>query len=100
MHDHIFANRQGLSASTFSSFAETLDLDVKAFDACMADGRHDAAIRQDVEAGKKAGVSGTPTFLLGRRKAGTDEVEILEKIVGAHPFATFEQKIRSHLDSE
>lgn len=63
-HRLLFGSSPKLDKDTLRKLAETAKLDLKAFDACVADGRHAAKIQADVEAGHEAGVSGTPAFFV------------------------------------
>jgi protein-disulfide isomerase len=54
-----------LDQENLIKYAEELKLDMTVFKACLEGGKHDAELRQRIEEGKKAGVSGTPTFILG-----------------------------------
>ncbi len=54
-----------LDPENLIKYAEELKLDMTKFKACLEGGKHDAEIRQRIEEGKKAGVSGTPGFILG-----------------------------------
>jgi protein-disulfide isomerase len=57
-------------------------LDEKKFQACLADGRYDASIRQATDQGRQLGVSGTPTFFVnGRRLVGIRSAEDFVKVI-------------------
>jgi protein-disulfide isomerase len=66
--------------------ATTLKLDQAAFAACLASDRNDAVIRESVEAGTRAGVSGTPAYFINGRM-----------ISGARPFEAFQEIIEGEL---
>ena len=66
--------------------AQTLGLDEKQFDACVASGKFKPLVQEDFEAGIKAGVTGTPAFFING---------IL--INGAQPAAAFEKIIDAEL---
>lgn len=42
-----------------------MGLDTAAFAACLTSGQFDQAIAQDLQAGQAAGITGTPSFLIG-----------------------------------
>ena len=92
MRHFTLLNNKGLSASTFATFAQDLKLDVAAFNACTADAnRHTDTVAADLESGKAAGVKGTPSFVLGRSKAGgVDGV----RVVGALAFEEFDKRLK------
>jgi protein-disulfide isomerase len=84
-----------LGAAFVTATAESLRLDMAAFNACAASTRFDAAIAKDMSAARAINVEGTPSFVLGRTAAqGLDGV----LIVGAQPFSAFDAKIKELLD--
>ncbi len=83
-----------LDTETMVNLAKGLKLDQKALQACIADQRVDKALQDDIADADAMGVSGTPTFVLGRSNG--DSVEGL-RIVGAQPLATFEGRIQALL---
>lgn len=81
-HDLLF-ERSGPLAFTdgrFKEYALELGLDRKAFDTCLASGRHRDRILQETEVGRYLGATGTPTFLING-----------QRLIGAHPFETFKR---------
>ena len=62
MHDKIFEKQSAMSDSDLASYARGLELDMKAWDACMADPKTEAFVKADMAQGTDAGVSGTPSF--------------------------------------
>ena len=69
MNEKLFNNtnyeRGYLDPENLIKYAEELKLDMTDFKACFEGGKHDAEINQRVEDASKAGVEGTPTFILG-----------------------------------
>ena len=78
-----------LSPGAIVGHAAGLGLDMEAFQACLDSGRFEAALQKDLEAAAAAGVSGTPTFVIGR----TGSPEPGFKITGALPYAAFRERI-------
>ena len=73
--------------------AEGLKLDMTAFKTCLDSGKHDAEIKKRTAEGQsKAGLTGTPAFLLGYMTSD-GKVKATKKIVGAGPFANFKTAI-------
>ena len=64
------------------SFADSLGLDRRQFDACLDSDAHLQQIEKDIQAGRKAGVSATPTFIInGEMESGAlDLDEFKQKI--------------------
>lgn len=89
------SNADKLFPAAVLGFAGASGLNVKAFQACLAADKFAAAMQKDLDEATKAGVSGTPTFVIGKTADGAMEGW---KIVGALPFAAFEQKIRALLE--
>jgi len=78
-HDRAFA--AGPDAAE-RAMAEEIGLDLAAFDACRADGRAAAVVQADVEAGKAAGVSGTPAFFVnGVLLSGAQPLDAFVRVV-------------------
>jgi protein-disulfide isomerase len=74
--------------------ANDLKLDGKMLQACLGDERIDKAVQADIADAESVGVSGTPTFVIGRSDG--DSVTG-ERVVGAQPLAAFETRIDSLL---
>jgi protein-disulfide isomerase len=89
MHDRLFANQQALAEPDLIKTAETVGLNMPAFQQCLAtQAGSPAKVRQDQAEGLRASVSGTPTFFVGTvTKEG--RVHVLQRIVGAQPYASF-----------
>ncbi|MGH7818408.1 MAG: thioredoxin domain-containing protein [Candidatus Binatia bacterium] len=85
-HHVLFERQRELTPDNFKKWAGELALDQKTFDACLASGKHDEAIRKSLEAGQKAGVNGTPGFFVNG---------IL--INGAQPLDVFAETIEGEL---
>ncbi len=92
MHDRLFDNQKALEP--WSGHAEALGLDVAKFDDCMSSERYDAAIRKDMTEARKAGATGTPSFVLGYTDPqDPTKVKGLSFIRGAQPFSAFKAQI-------
>jgi protein-disulfide isomerase len=68
-HDILFANWNGENQGAFSdsrliAFAESLSLDMEAFNACFEENRYQGEIEADLAAGRRAGVQGTPSVFV------------------------------------
>jgi protein-disulfide isomerase len=87
MHDALFANQQRLGPPLFDELATTLKLDAAAFKACLSEPDTQKEIESDVAYGQTVGVTGTPTFFIGRLKDG--RLTTPQRISGAQPMAAF-----------
>jgi protein-disulfide isomerase len=90
----MLVNGRSLGPETIRAQAGDLGLDVAALESCIDSRRHEPAIQKDMSAAQAAGLTGTPSFVLG--KTTVNGIEGI-KIVGAQPYATFEGKIRELL---
>ncbi|MFH0942983.1 MAG: thioredoxin domain-containing protein [Candidatus Beckwithbacteria bacterium] len=83
----LFANQGIWSAGTdvttvFNDYATTLGLDGAKFSQCLANGEQKAAVAADAALAKKAGLGGTPSFVINGKI-----------LVGAQPFSQFKTAI-------
>ena len=92
MHDRLFENQRALEP--WSGHAEAIGLDVAVFDDCLESEKHAPGVRADMAEAKKAGASGTPSFVLGVTDADDpSKLRGLTFIRGAQPFASFKAQI-------
>ncbi len=91
MRDRLISNASKLSASDVSGYAQALKLDTLQFRNCMDSGKYAATVRKDVTTAEGFGVTGTPSFLLGKSTRDGVSGVIL---VGALPFDAFEEKLK------
>ncbi len=94
MRDALFANPSDLSAPALKRRATELGLDSKAFDACLDTERFRAEVEKDVADAIAAGISSTPSFIVGRVTQGTLQGN---RMAGAQPLAAFEAQFRALL---
>jgi protein-disulfide isomerase len=97
MHHVLFQNQNALNPETLPTYAEQVGLDRTEFEACLAEGRQQA-VNADQQQATRAGVSATPTFLIGWLDDG-DQLKPAEVIRGAQPFENFERVIEQLLES-
>lgn len=95
MRHTILAGNQQLRPESFAAFAQDLKMDAAAFSACAADpAKHSAQLAKDMADANGIGITGTPTFVVGRTIAtGLDGI----LVVGAQPFAVFDAKLKELL---
>ena len=87
MHAWLFAHQQALGETELPKYAQTVGLDVSAFQRCLG-GQATAKIRQDMDEGARAGVSGTPMFFVGTVKKD-GKLHVQRRLSGAQPYAAF-----------
>lgn len=96
MHDKLFDNQTALTLDDLRQYAKDIGLDAGSFNKCLDSGKHAAEIEKDLEDGRKAIISGTPSFIIGKTQSGKKEI-VGKKIIGARPFSSFEQIIEQLL---
>lgn len=88
-HDTLFANFShsnagGYSESRLVSMADSVGLDVPAFEQCMADGTGLAGMQAAVDEARANGVNGTPAFIInGTLLGGSRTFEQLAEVIDA-----------------
>lgn len=97
MHDRLFAMSPALAEENFIKAAEELNLDTKAFATCLAGKTSASQINRDTQDAVAAGITGTPSFILGRAKDGMVTGTLM---VGAKPLPQFEADIEKLLEAK
>ena len=87
-HDKLFSS-DVLGTDTYIQYANELNLNAEDFSACLASGKFDEFIQQDMEFAFELGVQSTPTFFINGLA-----------IVGAQPLDSFTQIIDKELAGE
>jgi len=100
MHDLLFANATALETTDLFVYATTLNLDPLKFQECIDSGRYVDGIRKDISEGQRAGVRGTPTFLIGASEGGGTKIKAQKLIRGAQPFPSFKEPIDGLLSAQ
>ena len=85
-HDLLFEDPKDLKTPALIMRAATLDLNTELFEVCLNSNKYSSSVEEDLQAGLKAGVSGTPAFLING-----------VFISGAQPAAAFEKLIDAEL---
>jgi protein-disulfide isomerase len=94
LREKLVNNGDKLDAKQLPEYAKQVGLDVGKFTACLDSGRHAEKVKASAAVAGTIGISGTPSFVVGRSKG--DMVEGV-KLVGAQPFAAFDQKLKEFL---
>ncbi len=81
-HDLLFENQKFLSSGDLLAYGEKLKMDKKKFMDCLFSESTTNRVKNDIEAGKKVEVSGTPAvFVNGRRLVGWNNVKLLRAVI-------------------
>jgi protein-disulfide isomerase len=82
MHDAIFEVRGKADSAGLKELAAGLDLDTEAFNACLDTRQFRGQVDADVQAGREAGVNGTPAlFINGRYLSGAQPFEVVARVI-------------------
>ncbi len=84
--DKLFANQQSLSNDNLKKWAKEVGLDESKFNSCFDSKKYESEVAKDQQEGLKAGVQGTPAFLINGQLYS-----------GALPYAQFKQLIEAEL---
>lgn len=90
----LFANQRNLGPIALARYVEEAGLDRATVLGEAAAKKHRAEIQEDMAAARTAGITGTPSFVLG-----TSDGQLIrgERIIGSKSFAIFESKIQALL---
>lgn len=82
MHDAMFKEQRSLGVEQLKEKAGRLGLDTDAFNECLDSSQYADSVAADLQAGSRAGVTGTPAmFINGRFLSGAQPYEEVSKMV-------------------
>ncbi len=90
-HDYLYNHQGAENSGAFAKdkligFATELNLNTEQFSSCLNSGKYTKKVAEDLAAGQKAGVNGTPTTFVNG-----------QSLVGAQPFSAFKTLIDQEL---
>jgi protein-disulfide isomerase len=88
-HDVLFKNQQTLDIAQLKEHAKSVGLEGGSFGTCLDQGKYKKAVDDDLAAGQKVGVTGTPAFFVNG-----------VQLSGAIPFEEFKRVIDQELASK
>jgi len=97
MHDALFQNQSALAPEQLAAHAKTVGVDDAQFQQCLDSGKFAADINKDIADAGAAGITGTPSFLVGVIQPGDGRVKVVKKLVGAKPYAEFKAALDAAL---
>jgi protein-disulfide isomerase len=84
MHDSMFDHQDALTVPELEQQAKDLGLDAGRFSECLKSGKYASAVAENLKAGQKAGVNGTPAFVInGVLVGGLQPVEEFRRRIDA-----------------
>jgi protein-disulfide isomerase len=84
MHDLIFENFSKVNEAMFKDFANKLNLDMNKFMADYSSNKYDALIQQDINLGRQAGVTGTPSLFMNGKRMQRRSVEDFKQLIDGY----------------
>jgi protein-disulfide isomerase len=96
LRDRIISNSAELSEETILKMAQDDLSDMPAFRACLNAEKHKGEIQKDALDASALGISGTPSFVIGKTAVDTLDGDL---VVGAVPIAVFDSEIKKFLRS-
>jgi protein-disulfide isomerase len=98
MHDAIMQDSStDLGPDAIAKYGEKVSLDIPSFTACIKEKRYVAAIQKDTADAGLLGISGTPSFIIG--KTAKDQIDGI-RVVGAVPYSVFDSTIKGMLTNQ
>ena len=79
---------KGFSDSKLVPLAKELGLNVRAFQRCLASGRHETRIKEDFDEGQRIGITGTPTTVIFNNRTGQ-----AHRVVGVLSVSELQEKV-------
>ncbi len=91
LRDTMINNSNDLSKDAIAKYAQTDGLNLASFQSCADAEKYKTQIQQGVADAGTVGISGTPSFVIG--KTAPDAIDG-DRVVGALPLSTFENEIQ------
>lgn len=93
-HDGLFAHQKQITDTLFATLARETRLRLPAFQTCVASLETATAVARDTAEARRAGLAGTPSFVIGRATGDSVRGVLLR---GAYPIELFRQAIDAAL---
>lgn len=94
MRDVLIAHSDNLAPEAIYKYAVEIGLNLDRFHACIGNDAYATAIRQNIVEANAAGISGTPSFVIGKSSGGSVEGEV---VVGASSYESFKKDLDDSL---
>jgi protein-disulfide isomerase len=93
MREVLISHADNLDPKAIESYARQIGLNLDQFRPCVASEKYLPSIRADIAEANAVGITGTPTFVLGKASGGRIEGV---KLVGAQPYEVFTKLLNEH----
>jgi len=95
MNHRLMTDPESLKPGDLMNHASELKLNLTKFRQCFEAKATEDELRRRMSEATKRGIFGTPTFLVGIRKPGSNTVKALRMIEGGYPFEVFKATIET-----
>ncbi len=102
-YDYLYKNQPDESdvsmyvTDKLTPIAASLGLNSEQFKSCLNSTKYNKNLTDDQSAGQQAGVTGTPTFIIGKLNAAGDKIMGGQVLVGAQPYSALQAIIDQEL---
>lgn len=90
--DRIYVNQKAIDESFLEAHAQSVNLDLPAFQRCMASGRNKTQVEDDTALARELRVRGTPSFFWARAEPTHTVVRLVRRVSGIRPVEDFVQQ--------
>ena len=97
MHVSLFNSPIAKDDAALIGQGRAIGLDMKAFQACLASGKHAASVQASVARMEQLGISGTPMTVIGLTPPPGQPMKVVKYVYGAQSYAAFKDAIDSVL---
>jgi len=98
LRETMIRNAAKLAPEDIQGYARDLGLDMGSFEQCLAARPYQKSISDDVSTAQAAGITGTPSFVIGANPTGREFKGI--RLVGAQPYPAFKQQLERLLPAD
>ncbi|MDT5122003.1 MAG: hypothetical protein QOC96_1485 [Acidobacteriota bacterium] len=92
-HARFFANQNKLNPNDWPQHAQALSLDTEKFNQCLASGKYDDEINNEIDDAQRVGINGTPAFLIGVIAPDSSKITVSKILMGAEPYDSFKKAL-------
>jgi len=101
MHDVLFKNQKALQPENLPKYAEEAGVgELATFNECLEKEKYKDTVSDNFAAGQKAGIRGTPSFIIGYSTPDNKNVKFVKMVRGAQPFVAFKTEIDAMLNEK
>jgi len=94
MNDILFSNQRQMWDDDLRTYASEIGLDAGKFNDCLEHQDYAGQITKDIEEGRRMGVRGTPSFVLGLTDtADFNKIKVIKLLYGARNYEFFAKEI-------